>query len=371
MNPLSSLTPKYATHPGEVLLDELEANEISQAEFAKIIGFKKSQLNEIIKGKRNINADLAILLEKSLGIDAEYWLELQKNYSLDKAKIEAKNQNRLEAIENWNLIKSHIATSFLKKEKIITGDPVEDIPIIKSIYNIKCFEGLAKLSVQPNYIRFRQHKSKFIDNKNVIAWVKLVQYNAKQVIVDKFDNDLRNELLNNLRIILFQNNQVLKRTEKTLAEFGIKLIIQNKGSKTPIDGVSFWSEGKPAIGMSLRYKRLDYFAFTLFHELGHIYEHLLNNNQAEYIDIDPSLEDEKYKKSEEEIEANLFAENNLIPPNKWENFISEEESIYNFNDYIINKFSHTQEVNPAIVKGRLCRHFDNYKLKSNIVNEVL
>ncbi len=64
------LTAGYATHPGEMLLDELGARNISQADFAKQIGYQKSQLNEIINGKRGINADLALLLEGALKIDA-------------------------------------------------------------------------------------------------------------------------------------------------------------------------------------------------------------------------------------------------------------------------------------------------------------
>jgi len=77
----------------------MQANGYSQIDLAKLINIKLSQLNEIIKGKRNINANLALLQEKALGIDADFWKEAQKNYDLDKARIEAKNKAQLEAIE--------------------------------------------------------------------------------------------------------------------------------------------------------------------------------------------------------------------------------------------------------------------------------
>lgn len=129
----TELTPLIATHPGEILKDELEASDIfqSQSDFAKTIGFNRSQLNEFIKGKRNLNADLAILLEKTLGIDADFWMEAQKNYDLDLARIKAKNNERLEAIEQLDFIKDKVAYSFLKKEKILQGDPVKDVHAIK------------------------------------------------------------------------------------------------------------------------------------------------------------------------------------------------------------------------------------------------
>jgi antitoxin HigA-1 len=69
-------------HPGEVLADELEARDISQKDFAKSIQFLPPHLNDLIKGKRNISAKIAIKLETELGIDADYWLRLQMKYDL-------------------------------------------------------------------------------------------------------------------------------------------------------------------------------------------------------------------------------------------------------------------------------------------------
>ncbi len=49
-----SKTPWMATHPGIILRYELEDREISQKDFAAMIGMQKSHLNELIKGKRPI-----------------------------------------------------------------------------------------------------------------------------------------------------------------------------------------------------------------------------------------------------------------------------------------------------------------------------
>ncbi len=83
---IQNLVPKTPTHPGEILADELEARNITQKDFAKKIGMQKSQLNEIIKGKRSFNADLAVLLEDTLDVSATYWLNAQQGYDLDLAR---------------------------------------------------------------------------------------------------------------------------------------------------------------------------------------------------------------------------------------------------------------------------------------------
>lgn len=77
------IKPFEATHPGTLIKDELDALEIEQRDFAKKIGMKPTMLNEIIKGKRPVTADLAVVLEKALGISADYWMRFQSQYEID------------------------------------------------------------------------------------------------------------------------------------------------------------------------------------------------------------------------------------------------------------------------------------------------
>lgn len=93
---LKSLTPLFATHPGEVLKDELKARKIKQKDFAKIIGMSPNHLNMILKGHRTFTANLALLAEITIRIDADLWLNMQKNYELDKLKLDKEFQKNLE-----------------------------------------------------------------------------------------------------------------------------------------------------------------------------------------------------------------------------------------------------------------------------------
>lgn len=73
---------KVAIHPGETLKDEIEARGLKKTDFAGALGILPNHLSELFKGKRNINAQLAIKLENVLGIEAEFWLRLQMRYEL-------------------------------------------------------------------------------------------------------------------------------------------------------------------------------------------------------------------------------------------------------------------------------------------------
>jgi len=78
--------PKNPFHPGEILLEEfLEPKGVTQAAFAEKIGWTKTRLNELIKGKRGITAAAALDLADALGTSPKLWMNLQATYDLDKA----------------------------------------------------------------------------------------------------------------------------------------------------------------------------------------------------------------------------------------------------------------------------------------------
>lgn len=70
------------SHPGEIILDILEDVEISQTQFAKMLGVSRRTVNQIIRGHRPVTVDMAIRLGKALGNGPESWLNLQQKVDL-------------------------------------------------------------------------------------------------------------------------------------------------------------------------------------------------------------------------------------------------------------------------------------------------
>lgn len=76
------ITTDISLHPGEVLAMELEARGIGKSVFAAQLGLRPSHLSELLHGKRNIGAAIALKLEKLLRISAEFWMRVQVYYDL-------------------------------------------------------------------------------------------------------------------------------------------------------------------------------------------------------------------------------------------------------------------------------------------------
>jgi addiction module HigA family antidote len=79
--------PNYAIHPGVLLKEEMDDLKVTQKELSDQTGIAKTVINEIIKGKRRINAETAVKLEKVLYSPAQYWLNLQSLYDEALARI--------------------------------------------------------------------------------------------------------------------------------------------------------------------------------------------------------------------------------------------------------------------------------------------
>lgn len=93
-----SLSPFVATHPGEMIKDELKERKMTQKQFAVESGIKASVLSETINGKRSVSLNVAVAVEKVLGVPADVLMNMQTQYDLDTANI-ASRSNENETVE--------------------------------------------------------------------------------------------------------------------------------------------------------------------------------------------------------------------------------------------------------------------------------
>lgn len=123
--------PDYAIHPGVILGQNLKELHITQTNAAVRMGIKKSLLNEIIKGKRDINADYAIKLEPIFGLSAQYWMNLQAIY--DEALARSKSAVIAEIQNSGDL---NISIPIYLKKKLAAAANEENVTINEYVISV-------------------------------------------------------------------------------------------------------------------------------------------------------------------------------------------------------------------------------------------
>lgn len=83
------MIPKHRapTHPGEILQQEfLTPMGLPQVALAKRMGIPVQRVNTVIRGRRDMTAETAVLLSRALGTTPEFWMNLQSAYDLYEAR---------------------------------------------------------------------------------------------------------------------------------------------------------------------------------------------------------------------------------------------------------------------------------------------
>lgn len=136
---------------------------------------------------------------------------------------------------------------------------------------------------------------------------------------------------------------------------GIKIVIERQLPGLKLDGAAFVVDGVPVVALTLRYDRIDYFWYTLLHELGHVFLHHQCGLASGFVDnLDEGDLDEV------ESEANDFAASALVPPEAWRLSparIAKSEAP-------IEQLAKSLGIHPAIIFGKIRHERSDYSLFS-------
>jgi antitoxin HigA-1 len=80
---------RVSTHPGQDLLKEfLEPLGLTQVKLAKALNIPQNRINELIRGKRGMTPETALLLAEYFKNSAEFWMNLQTAHDLTRVRAE-------------------------------------------------------------------------------------------------------------------------------------------------------------------------------------------------------------------------------------------------------------------------------------------
>lgn len=361
-----------SVHPGKILQSVLEDYNMSQKELAVAIGKPSPIVNDIIKGKRNINPEFAVLLEAVLpDISAADWMSMQNQYDISNLQKQEVIQQQKDLIERWNTLKEYLNLNYMKKRLHLADDLGQSLNAILGYLGISEVQEI-KEKQQSVMGYFKKSGKSNTDPVNLLTWLCVVRYRSDNLRLDNdFDITKVDNLVSELNEIFYVNNQVEDKATRLLNSYGIKFFVEEKLDRMAVDGVSFWSGDNPTIVMTKRLKRIDNFAFVLCHELGHIVKHLYVEKAMEFFD---DIAD--FKGDKREDEANKFAEDAL-----WKGFAKDiafgKIRVPFAASRFLQQIAIEQRINISIVVGQYQHYCDNnnktnspYAICRNLIQKI-
>ena len=324
-----------ATPPGETLADEIAARGMTQTELAARLGRPVQVVNEIIRAKKAITDDTALGLEKVLGIPAAFWVNLEQNYRMTRARL--REREHLQAEEEW--LQELPVKEMEKRGWIAVGRNAQEK--VRALLQFFGVANVAAYRKTTEVLGFRISNNPRLSPGALAAWLRRGELEAQAIETRPFDSTALLEAAHEARAMTADPPQVFApRLTQLLADAGVAFVVIPELPKTGANGVARWlTNHKPMIQLSLRHKWQATFWLTLFHEVCHILKHASRRIIIDGIDKNGPLEDE----------ANHCAADLLVPRQAWSQF--------RFDTHItksdVTAFARQFAISPGIIVARL------------------
>src|SRR5690554_1815920 len=80
-------------HPGEILREDFMPDfSLSVSALADALGVSRQSINELLRERRALSPEMAVLLSRFFGNSAEFWLNAQRDVDLWKANQTLKSE---------------------------------------------------------------------------------------------------------------------------------------------------------------------------------------------------------------------------------------------------------------------------------------
>ncbi|ETA81381.1 HigA family addiction module antitoxin [Youngiibacter fragilis] len=279
-------SPAVAVPPGETIRENMEFLGMNQKELAARLDITEKHLSNVLGGISPITYDTAIKLEHVIGPSAEFWLELETGYQLNKLRIEEES-NIEEEKEILKVIPYREISEFGWVEK--TNDRNRRVINLREFYSVSTLQAIRRTYA----VALRTQKSSNeVSDYGALAWLRKAETEGLDHDVEEFSKSKLRKMIPKFRELTMKSaKESFPEMEKLCAEAGIALVLVKYVPKTYICGATFWRNNKAIVALSVRGKRADVFWFTFFHEVAHLLKHTRKEVHI------------NYEKSDEEYEA--------------------------------------------------------------------
>lgn len=347
---MNARSPVEVFPPGEYIRDELGARGWTQDVLATIIGRSPRLVNEIISAKRAITPETAQLLSEAFGTSAQVWMNLESTYRLSLVRSQGSLIARRARLYGIAPVKEMVKRGWLEDS--------DSIEILER--RVQEFYELPSLDDAPRPFPHAARKStSYADvTPAQCAWLFRAGHLAKTLNVRPFTESRLEKALVRLSW-LRRESTGLRDVPMVLADAGIRFLIVEQLPQSRIDGSAFWLDAKsPVVVLTLRYDRIDWFWYTLMHDLMHIVHGdgrptTAKQDERGFLEIDlvGQKVTAKAERPPNERRADEAASEFLIPAAELNKFMVAVRPRYSKGSIVA--FAESVKVHPGIVVGRL------------------
>lgn len=325
--------------PLDVIEFRMAEQGLRQKDLVSMLG-SRSRVSEVLAGKRPLTVQMIRALSIGLGVPADALIGSEPR---KPSKISSEAATEID----WK----QFPYGEMERRGWFNGARVSGATTEERLQSFLT----QVLPKEPAEVLFRRRfQGVEIDDKSyysTLAWTARVLMRAREVSESlppfepaKITPDTLRDLA---RLSWLANGPTL--AVEFLAKLGIVVVVEKRLKNAVIDGAAMLSEARrPVIGLTLRVDRIDYFWFTLLHEVVHVWRHLNDSSEA-FIDRVERIASAERTPDAKENEANRIAKDALIKRAVWERsparVAPSRESIQELADQL--------HIHPAIVAGRV------------------
>jgi HTH-type transcriptional regulator/antitoxin HigA len=324
---------------------------LTQRDLIPLLG-SRAKVSEVLSGTRRLTMPMARALHEHLGIPADVLLR-ESNISppdtvasVDWGRFPLKAMAQAGWIPNVSNLKAH------------AEDFVRDL-----IRKAGVSEGALATALYRKSDTSRRINAK-TDSYALKAWCwRVLAEAARRSDLPHYETGtITPDFLRKVaRLSWSENGPRLAR--EFLRKHGLPLVLVRHLPRTHLDGaVLTAADGRPVVGLTLRYDRLDNFWFCLVHEMAHIGRHLDTGLSKAFVD-DLTLREVGGDSDPFESQADEWAEEALVPRSSW----NASEVRRRPTPMAVVNLAKSLQVHPAIIAGKIRYELKNYRMLSNFV----
>jgi hypothetical protein len=302
---------------------------INLDDFRANIGWTEAQCEMLFKGTLHIGDEAAADLARTVGPSKSFWIQRETGY-------------RKEQLSDSNWLQQLPVRELVNLGWITDGSSDDHHQAVLDFFGVSSPTEWS--SYWPPVVlstSFKHTVAYESEIASVASWLRRGELLAEQTSCQEWSDQLACESISTIRGLTRIKDTTLMISKLCFicASFGVAVVVEKPPQGCRATGATRWlSPSRALLLLSGRYKTDDHFWFAFFHELGHLVLHRNQKTQIETTGRFSKLEDE----------ANKFAQDAIIPPERWAELSSLPQDMRS-----IVRFATSIGISRSLVVGQL------------------